>query len=186
MTIDNTLQSHTNTCIYLPDQYYFIRNLSFMMLVSALNVFYHGHYDMCIMVIIVQFTSILYWSKPEYNWKRNLDMVCANGTVLYHCVRAYGSDNSILFYIFTSFGVLCYFYSWKYYYQNEYWYSTYLHSAVHVFFNIAMNTLYIGHIVSICNNEIIIYGIDKISLLQNDNYFRHCENSHREQQLLNY
>jgi hypothetical protein len=47
-----------------------------------------------------------------------------------------------------------------------------------------MNTLYIGHIVSICNNEIIIYGIDKISLLQNDNYLGHCEIAHREQQLL--
>ena len=49
----------------------------------------------------------------------------------------------------------------------------------------AINVLYIGHIVAICNNEIVIYFIDIIPLY-NDNYFGHCEFSHREHQLLDY
>lgn len=175
---------HTNECIVLPEQYNFICKISLMMLLSAFNGLYHGHYDIFVLITIVQFTSILYWSKPQYNWKRNVDMIASNATVLYHCVRAYGSENGILFYTFTSLGAFCYCLSWKYLYQNKYWHSTYLHSGVHIFFNMAMNTLYIGHIVSICNNEIIIYFIDRIPLLYNNNYFGQCDVSYREPYLI--
>ena len=164
---DNEL--HTNTCILLPDQYFFICKISLMMLLSISNSFYHGYYDMSLLATIIQFTSILYWSKPEYNWKRNTDMIVANFTALYHCVRAYGSENSILFYIFTSLGIFCYFISWDYFYKKKYWYSVYSHSGVHICFNLAINSLYFGHIVSICNNEIIIYFINTLPILYNSN-----------------
>ena len=186
-TDNSSLQLHTNTCILLPEpeQYYFICKISLMFLLSIFNSFYHGYYDMSLLAIMVQFTSLLYWSKPEYNWKRNTDMIIANFMILYHCVRAYGSENSILFYTFTSLGIICYFISWDYFYKKEYWYSVYSHAIVHIFFNMAINVLYIGHIVAICNNEIVIYFIDIIPLY-NDNYFGHCEFSHREHQLLDY
>ena len=158
-----------NNCILLPEQYYFICKISLIFLLSIFNSFYHEYYDLCLLTSMVQFTSLLYWSKPEFNWKRNTDMIVANFTLLYYCIRAYGSENSILFYIFTSLGILCYCTSWKYYLKKEYWNSVYLHSAVHIFFNLAINSLYFGYIISICNNRIIIYFINKLSFLYNSN-----------------
>ena len=167
--MDNDNKKYANTRILLPEQYYFICKISLIMILSIFNSFYQGYYDMCLLVLLVQFTSILYWSKPEYNWKRNTDMIAANSTILYHCVRAYGSDNGMLFYIFTLLGVLCYYISWKYYYKKKYWYSVYSHSGVHIFFNIAINTLYFGHVVSVCNNRIILYCIYELPFLHHSN-----------------
>jgi len=160
-----------NTCIIqpkiilLPEQSSILLQTSFITLLSIGYSYYREYYDFTFTTTAVQITSIMYWSKPEYNWKRNLDMFLANCSVLYHCVRAYKAERYVLFYSFTMLGVLCYLSSWKLYNQNKIWTSVYLHSGVHIMFNLAILSLYSGVLVPICDNtNILVY------IIKNDVY----------------
>lgn len=108
--------------------------------------YHREYYDFTILDVAVQILSIMYWSKPTYNWKRTLDIYLVYFTVLYHCVRAYHAEYNILFYICTIVGMLCYSLSWIYYNQNKLWLSVYAHASIHVIFNIGIMSLYFGKI----------------------------------------
>lgn len=159
------LERITNNCILLPEQSSVLLRTSFITILSIGYSYYREYYDFTFSTTAVQIASIMYWSNPEYNWKRKLDMFIANFSVLYHCVRAYKSECYVHFYTCTMLGTLCYLSSWKLYKQNKIWSSVYLHSGVHIFFNIAILLLYSGHVVPICdNNNILSY------IVRNDLY----------------
>ena len=158
------MKNMKNNCMLLSEQSSFLFRSSFMMLLSVGYSYYRGYYDFTISTMMVQIASIVYWHKPEYNWKRNLDMFIAIGSIVYHCIRAYKSECHVQFYSFTTLGTICYFTSWKVYKQNKIWSSVYLHSSVHLLYNIAILSLYSGDIVPICDNTIISSLVTPIQL----------------------
>lgn len=150
--------------ILLPEQCSVLLQTSVIPIFAVGYSYYREYYDFTISTTAVFAASIMYWSKPEYNWKRNLDMFIANFSVLYHCVRAYKSERYVPFYLFTMLGVICYMSSWKLYNQNKIWTSVYLHSGVHILFNLAILSLYSGHLVPICDNNNVLMYIVKNSV----------------------
>jgi len=151
--------------ILLPEQCSVLLKTSVIPIFAMGYSYYREYYDFTFSTTAVFTASIMYWSKPEYNWKRNLDMFLANCSVFYHCVRAYNAERYVLFYSFTMLGVLCYLFSWKLYNQNKIWTSVYLHSGVHIMFNLAILSLYSGVLVPICDNtNILVY------IIKNDVY----------------
>ena len=151
--------------ILLPEQCSVLLKTSTILIFTVGYSYYREYYDFTFSTTAVFVTSIMYWSNPEYNWKRNLDMFISHFSVLHHCVRAYTAERYVPFYFFTMLGVLCYWSSWKLYNQNKIWTSVYLHSGLHIMFNLAVLSLYSGDLVPICdNNNILVY------IIKNDVY----------------
>jgi hypothetical protein len=50
------------------------------------GTWYNGLLDNFFLTTAVLFSSLLYWRDPVDGWRRKLDMICANGTVLYQVV----------------------------------------------------------------------------------------------------
>ena len=63
--MDYPLQKEQTTIIY---------NISFLSLGSSIYAIYNGYYYMSIYPGGVFLTSINYWRKPDYSWRRYLDM----------------------------------------------------------------------------------------------------------------
>ena len=60
-------------CILEPDQYNLIFRASFLSLGSSVYAIHNGHYDLALCPGGVFLTSITYWVKPDYSWRRYLD-----------------------------------------------------------------------------------------------------------------
>jgi hypothetical protein len=81
-------------------------------------------------------TSLLYWKKPNRGMRRNLDILVVNSVLIYHSYNAIGTKYYREHYFFNMLGILSYFLSWYFQYQNHIFISTIMHSFVHFFSNI--------------------------------------------------
>ena len=131
-------------CILYPEQYKLIYNLSFLSLGSSIYAVYNGHYDLAICASGVFLTSINYWRKPTYSWRRYLDMTYVKFALIYQLYKAYRSQYMIHYYVIMIFAVSFYPLGVYYYKKQLYWHSTYAHSALHIISNIANLVLYSG------------------------------------------
>ena len=135
-----------NNCILQPEQYNFLWKTSFLSLFSSLYGIYKGHNDISYSTFAVFLSSINYWKKPNYSWRRYLDITVVNISLIYHLLRAQNSQYSKLYYS-TLFTSICFYPLSKYYYNKKlYWYSTYSHSMLHLLANISNIILYSGFI----------------------------------------
>jgi hypothetical protein len=103
---------------------------------------YNGHYDLSICSGGIFLTSINYWRKPDYSWRRYLDMTYVKMALLYQLYKAYRSPYMVQYYTLIFFAVSMYPLGMYYYRKKQYWYSTYLHCALHIIANIANMVLY--------------------------------------------
>ena len=89
-------------------------------------------------------TSILYWSDPNTLWKRHLDMSVSMSTIALHsAVVAFGNYKSKHYHFpVLAFGCLCYPIGIYFHAKGRHWKSTYIHSLVHLFCNLAALILY--------------------------------------------
>jgi hypothetical protein len=133
-------------CILYPEQYQLIYYVSFLSLASSMYAFYRRQYSISMGVGFVFFTSINYWSHPDYSWRRYLDMTAVQLTMYYQMYRARNAQYKTPFYIFLFIGISMYPIGVYYYYQHLYWHSTYIHCLLHVFANISNWVLYSGRI----------------------------------------
>jgi hypothetical protein len=135
-----------NGCILYPEQYNFIWKTSFLSLFSFTYAIYKGHTDLALVAGGVFLTSINYWRKPTYSWRRKIDMVYVKTALLYQLIRAYKAEYRNQYYI-TIFIAICFYpISYHYYYKKQYWKSTYAHSMLHLIANISNIVLYSGMI----------------------------------------
>jgi len=138
-----------NGCILYDEQCRFIYKVSFLSVFSALYALYKRHYDMALVPAGVFLTSVNYWRKPDYSWRRYVDMSCVTVSLSYQMFRAYKSENAKMYY-FLVFLSICSFEIAKYYYRRKlYWHSAYAHSMLHIIANLSNFVLYSGNIPSI-------------------------------------
>jgi len=144
-------------CILYPDQYNFLWKTSFCSLASSLCAIYNGYYDLGVVNGCVFLSSIYYWRKPDYSWRRYLDMGLVKTALTYSVIRAYNAEYAKTYYTMLFMGVGFYPISIMYYRNKMYWKSTYAHSMLHVVANSAKIILYTGAIVPIRMNPFFLH-----------------------------
>jgi hypothetical protein len=130
-------------CILYPDQYNLILKISFLSLGSSVYAVYNGNYDFAICSGGVFLTSVNYWRKPDYSWRRNVDMTWVKFALVYQLYSAYRSEYMAHYYTLMFFAMCCYPLGIYYYRKKQYWHSTYAHCALHFISNIANLVLYL-------------------------------------------
>lgn len=118
----------------------------YLMLVSMYSAWVHGIIDCFALSILVFSTSILYWRFPVDGWRRKLDMICANGSLLYQTLYKAPQIEWIpacLYYSMVIFVVIFYrnarFYGRVY---HDYDMASRYHMLVHIFGNMGNLVLY--------------------------------------------
>jgi hypothetical protein len=142
-----------------PEHYWFLWKLSWLSLFSCAFAIYRGHYDLACVPGGVWLTSINYWRRPDYSWRRYLDISYVHLSLLYQTTRAYNAQYALQYYIILSFALACFPMS-VYFHKKNQWLSTILHGMLHVFANISNFVLYAGFIEEISPN-----GFHKISCI---------------------
>lgn len=138
------------------EQYIFLFRISWLSMFSGIYALYQGYYDLAPVPLGVWLTSINYWRKPDYSWRRYVDMFYVYIALTYQVVRAYKAQNATLYYAILAIGVLFYPIGVFFHKRGDSWLSTLCHGQVHVFGNISNVILYAGHIRSIA--ELIKLG----------------------------
>lgn len=69
--------------IQLPEYTQLIFRSSFLSILSVISAWNNRCYDNFALASLVMCSSILYWRDPVDGWRRRLDMMAVNGTVLY-------------------------------------------------------------------------------------------------------
>ena len=133
-------------CILKEEQYLIIYKVSFLSLGSTIYAVYNGYYRLAFYPGGVFITSINYWRKPDYSWRRYLDIVYVHYSLLTQSYLVYNAQYSMEYYILSFIACCCFILGVYYYKKKLYWYSTYAHCGVHLFGNIANVVLYSGQI----------------------------------------
>ena len=125
-------------------QYTYLYRISNLALFSGVYALHRQYYDLACVPFSVWLTSINYWRKPDYSWRRYLDMAVVHLVLSYQIYLAYSLEHKALYYSLVSLSCVCFPISFYYYKKKRYWESTILHSLVHIFGNISNIFLYYG------------------------------------------
>jgi hypothetical protein len=134
------------SCILNAQQCNIVFRISFLSLATSFYASYNGFYDLALCPGGVFLTSINYWRKPDYSWRRYLDMAYVKLAMSYQLYRAYKSQYMAQYYILMVFAICFYQLGIYYYKKNKYWESTYAHCSLHIISNIANVVLYSGRV----------------------------------------
>ena len=148
------MNKNTSFILY-PEQSYFIWKASWLSLISCLYAIYQNYIDLALVPGGVFITSLIYWRKPDYSWRRTLDMNYVRVALLYQILRSYGAEYGMPHFLSMILAVSCFPLSWKYYNDNRLWESVYIHCLVHLFGNIGNIILYSGEIQPIYMNPVL-------------------------------
>jgi hypothetical protein len=135
-----------NGCILYPKQYSYIYKISFLSFFSSLYAIYRGYYDLALVPGSVFLTSINYWRKPDYSWRRYFDVFIVLLVFTYQNIRAYKAEYMYTYYTLITISVFFFFFGIYLFKINEWWYSVYSHCLLHFFANLSNFILYSGHI----------------------------------------
>ena len=97
-------------CIMKRKYYSCIFRVSFLSFFSSIYAIYCECYDLAPVPGGVFLTSVNYWRRPTYGWRRNLDMGYVTCAVVYQNYRAYYMTSEMVwwYYFFMFLGVICY------------------------------------------------------------------------------
>jgi hypothetical protein len=135
-----------NGCILYPKQYSYIYKISFLSFFSSLYAIYRGYYDLALVPGSVFLTSINYWRKPDYSWRRYFDVFIVLLVFTYQNIRAYKAEYMYTYYTLITISVFFFFFGIYLFKINEWWYSVYSHCLLHFFANLSNFILYSGYI----------------------------------------
>ena len=130
--------------ILIPEQYNLIYRVSWLSFASTLYALSNKHYTLFFVPGTIFLTSINYWRKPDYSWRRYLDMAVAKSMIIYQLSMAYKSEYSLTYYLITGTALSFYPLGIYYYKKKQFWKSTYSHITLHVLCNIGNFILYSG------------------------------------------
>jgi len=119
---------------------------SFLSLGSALYALAKGHCYIGIVPLGVFLTSINYWRKPDYSWRRYLDMTYVHFAFSYQLYLARNAEYGRYYYAISFLSAGFYQIGLIYYKRKDYWRSTYAHTGLHIVSNVANVILYSGKI----------------------------------------
>jgi hypothetical protein len=125
--------------------YWFLWKISWLAFISCIYAISQKHYDLALVPGGVFLTSINYWRKPDYSWRRYMDIGYVHISQLYQCSRAWGGEYAVPYYSLLAIGIVCFPLS-IYYKNSNINLSTTLHAMVHIFGNISNIVLYSGKI----------------------------------------
>ena len=128
------------------EQYILIYRVSHILIITSLYAIYNKHYILFLDPVSIFFSSILYWYKPDYSWRRYFDMVVVKTCIGSQLLISYNAQYAVPYYIITLTGVACYPLGIYYYSKNKHWESVYSHLGVHLLINIGHIILYSGKI----------------------------------------
>lgn len=138
-----TIDDNTNTCILFPNQYNLIWRFSFLSLISTSFIILNPlYYDLAAVPFGVFITSVNYWFKPDYSYRRYIDMIYIYFALTYQIIRTYDIPNIHFYYISLGYSIIYYYFGIYFYNKQMYWMSTYCHCLLHVFANISNIILY--------------------------------------------
>ena len=141
--------------VYKPVQYNYLWYTSWLFLFNSCYTVYLKKYDFALVPGAIFVTSINYWRNPRFNsWERTLDVACVHSSVAYNIFRSFGAEYSNMFYMYIVVGLFCYILSNYNHRQNRLYVSSFFHSLVHVFGNVAVFYLYSGYIADAWDNPI--------------------------------
>ena len=141
--------------VYNPIQYNYLWYTSWSFLLTTCYTVYLQKYNFVIFPGTIFVTSLNYWRNPRYNtWERTLDVGCVHSSVAYNIFRSFGAEYAYPFYVYILVGLLCYILSNYNHRQKRLYLSSFFHSLVHVFGNMAILYLYSGYIVDVWDNPI--------------------------------
>lgn len=144
-----------NLVILYPDQSYFLWKVSWLSFISAIYAISQGYNDLAFVPGGVFLTSLNYWRYPDYSWRRTLDVNYVRVALSYQLLRSYNSEYAIEHLILMIVAVSCFPIGWKYYANDQWWRSVYIHSLVHIIANIGNIVLYSGKIEPFEKNPIL-------------------------------
>jgi hypothetical protein len=131
----------------LPSQYGIIYKVSFLSIGSAIYAIYNGYYMISLCPGGIFLTSINYWRKPDYSWRRYVDMTYVYLALVYQLYKAYRSQHMMQYYGIMVISISMYPIAIYYHKKQLYWHSAYAHCALHIIANIANIVLYSGRIL---------------------------------------
>ena len=129
------------------NQYVYLWHMSWLAFYSGLYSVYRAQpWYIVVCPFGVWLTSINYWRKPDYSWRRYLDIVYVHCAVFNHICYAYYSQYKYQYYFLLSIGIMYYHLGCYYYSKNNYELSTICHGRLHIYANLANMVLYCGYI----------------------------------------
>ena len=137
--------------LILPHAHYrILYKTSWLFLASAVYAYEMTHYDYVVLPLGVWATSINYWRKPDYSWRRYVDMFYSHFAVIYQGLTAYGAQYQIPFYVIFVLAVISYMFGIYYKIKGKGWNSTLCHGNAHILANVGCFILYSGNMPGFC------------------------------------
>lgn len=137
---------------------------------TCLLALYMHLFDLALVPAVVLFTSVNYWRRPDYSWRRYVDIITVQLAVYYQVARAVEAPTPYRhgFYCALSFACLAFIIAMIYYVrpsngkwraflknnpQKRQWLkiSTFWHAQCHIFGNVANAVLYISGVPEMQN-----------------------------------
>lgn len=120
-----------------------IFRFSFLTFVPIFASLYYEKYDIMMVPLTVFITSVSYWKKPIYGWRRNIDIMAVVAGSGYQLLYFPICSHTIYCFISMIMGTGCYVLSWVVHEKNIDW-SCNLHCGTHVFANLTLLLLITG------------------------------------------
>lgn len=134
-------------CCLEQNQYRLLSYTSCIPAFVSIYGFKRGYWDLASLSLGGAITSVLYWTKPDYSWRRTLDVNFIRAAMLYHCLRGYNAEKGK--YLYTYYALVCILYTYEInflYLKKRYWLFTYSHILLHLIGNTGNALLYNGSI----------------------------------------
>jgi hypothetical protein len=113
-------------------QAYIMYLYSHLWILNTLYGLYKLHYINIMAPFLVSCTSLLYWKKPKYDWRRNIDILACVMSSAYVTYIMYSSEYWILYLIIKKLGLLSYAIGHYYHNKNRLGMGLFCHMLVHV------------------------------------------------------
>jgi len=120
--------------------------LSFLSIFSGCFALYRGYWDLACVPLGVGLNSLNYWRKPDYSWRRYVDMAYVAISCLWQSLRALDAENRMAFYTILGISISAFYPGTVYHKKGRLVISTGLHSVVHIGGNISNIVLYAGFV----------------------------------------
>ena len=133
-------------CILLPEQYQLLWKTSWLSLGSSPYLYYRGHPSQAFLAICVFLTSVNYWYKPDYSWRRYLDIAVVCLSLSYQAFVARNAEHRVVYYTINSVAITSFLASRHFYQQKRWWASTLLHANLHLLANVSQCILVTGSV----------------------------------------
>ncbi len=96
-----------------------------------------GQYDLAICRGIVLLNSLNYWRKPDYSWRRYIDIACVYPVLGYSMNSALRAPYGREYFIVQTIGCICFPIGIYYYHKGHWWTSVYFHCGLHIISGLA-------------------------------------------------